>query len=82
MYGAIVFSNGVLRSISKSGGVAAHAHVGDGHDSVYGTDWSGACRRGVMVEKERKVRMHGARARDRRKRLMDIVCWVVERKVE
>ena len=34
VYGAIVFNSGVLRSMSRLGGVEAHEHVGDGHDSV------------------------------------------------
>jgi hypothetical protein len=47
--------------MSRSGGVDAHAHVGDGHIDVYGiVDW----KRGCAVEKMRKVR--GIDARDSR----------------
>ena len=48
-YAAMVLSNGVLRSMSRSGGVEAHSQVGDGHVCVYGI--IEACRRGDIVEK-------------------------------
>lgn len=35
VYAAMVFRSGVLWSISRSGGMGAHSHVGDGHDGVY-----------------------------------------------
>jgi hypothetical protein len=39
-YAAMVLRSGVARSMSRSGGVAAHSHVGDGHVGVYGIeDW-------------------------------------------
>ena len=34
VYGAMVFNSGVLRSMSRLGGVEAHEHVGNGQDSV------------------------------------------------
>jgi hypothetical protein len=52
-YAAMVFSNGVLRSMSRSGGVAAHSQVGEGHDRVYGIV---DCKRVEVVEKARKAR--------------------------
>jgi hypothetical protein len=60
----MVFRSGVARSMSRSGGVAAHSHVGDGHVDVYGIeDWKRSC----AVEKERVVRgidARGSRAKD------------------
>jgi hypothetical protein len=65
----MVFSNGVLRSMSRSGGVEAHSHVGEGHVAVYGmVDW----KYGPAVEKERMVRglyARGSLAKD--------MIWVV-----
>jgi hypothetical protein len=44
--------------MSRSGGVGAHSHVGEGHDGVYGiADW----QRALVVEKERKARGTAAR---------------------
>jgi len=37
-YAAIVFNSGVLRSMSRSGGVEAHSHVGEGHVATVGTE--------------------------------------------
>jgi hypothetical protein len=50
-YVAIVFSSGVLRSISRSGGVEVHSQVGEGHVDVYGIgdDW----KRTRVMENER-----------------------------
>jgi hypothetical protein len=60
----MVLSSGVARSMSRSGGVAAHSHVGDGHVGVYGiVDW----KRGCVAEKERMARgidARGSRAKD------------------
>lgn len=72
VYGAMVFNNGVLRSMSRSGGAAAHAHVGDGHVSVYGIEGVGGCRRDFVVVKARKPPIEGARSRDRRRRVVDM----------
>lgn len=58
-YAAIVFNSGVLRSMSRLGGVDAHSQVGDGHVCVYGI--VGACRREGVVEKWRKRRDGDAR---------------------
>jgi hypothetical protein len=82
VYGAIVFNSGVLRSMSRSGGAAAHAHVGDGHVSMYGIDCVGDCRRGVVVVKARKLRIQGTRARDRRRKAADMFVVVEGRRVE
>ena len=57
-YAAIVFNSGVLRSMSRSGGVAAHSQLGDGHDCVYGI---AVWKRVRVVEKERKARGMTAR---------------------
>lgn len=82
MYGAIVLSSGVLRSMSRSGGAAAQAHVGDGHVSVYGMDGVGDCRRGAVVVNARKLRIEGARALDRRREAKDMFVVVEGRRVE
>jgi hypothetical protein len=58
-----VFNRGVLRSMSRPGGVGAHAHVGDGHASVYGIEGTGYWRRERVVEKARRVSVLGVRAR-------------------
>jgi hypothetical protein len=61
----MVLRSGVARSMSRSGGVAAHSHVGDGHVGVYGidVDWKRDC----ALEKERMARgidARGSRAKD------------------
>jgi hypothetical protein len=71
-YAAIVLSSGVLRSISRSGGVEAHSHVGEGHVAVVGIDvW----RRVGEDERARRLgrRIHGADMRKRRARVKDMV---------
>lgn len=73
VYGAIVFSRGVLRSMSRSAGAAAHTHVGDGHDSVYGMDCVGNCEREVAIEKVRELRIKSTRALDNRKKATDML---------
>jgi hypothetical protein len=61
----MVLSSGVLRSMSKSGGVEAHSQVGEGHVGVYGMlDW----KRGRGVERRRGM----GRARRRRR---GIILW-------
>ena len=65
----MVLSSGVLRSMSRPGGVGAHAHVGDGHASTYGMGlgWMGDWRCRVVVKK-RGVRVGNGRVRARRRR--------------
>jgi hypothetical protein len=71
-YGAIVFSSGVLRSMSRSAGAEAHSHVGAGHVGVYGIL---ACRDDAVRENWRAVRIQGARARVIRGSRKDIMVW-------
>jgi hypothetical protein len=75
-YAAIVFRSGVLRSMSRSGGVEAHSHVGEGHVATVGTeDWSlvGAKENGrCLVRREPVVDMG---MRERRAVLNDMMWW-------
>jgi hypothetical protein len=73
----MVFSNGVLRSMSRSGGVEAHSQVGEGHVAAVGMGvWASA---GVQEKVRmngfvrRASRMHGAGARERRANVKDMV---------
>jgi hypothetical protein len=77
-YAAMVFKSGVLRSMSRSGGVEVQAHVGAGQVGVVGIEvWK--C--GSVVEKVRRgnVRrlkrrlIHGAGARKRRANVEDML---------
>jgi hypothetical protein len=71
-YGAIVFSSGVLRSMSRSAGAEAHSHVGAGHVGVYGIV---ACLRDAVRENWRMLRIQGARAQVNRGSIKDILVW-------
>jgi hypothetical protein len=68
-YAATVFSSGLLRSMSRSGGEEVHSHVGEGHVAIVGM---GVWWRADVVAKVRgnvvrqASRMHGAGARERR----------------
>jgi hypothetical protein len=66
----MVFSNGVLRSMSRSGGVAAHSQVGEGHDCVYGIVDCKRVEVVEVVEKARKAR--GTVTRDTRVKAMAV----------
>jgi hypothetical protein len=63
--------------MSRSGGVEAHSHVGDGHDAVVGI---GICNLVDIDEKTRRAvvrrasRMLGACAREMRANANDMVC--------
>lgn len=68
----MVFRRGVLRSMSRSGGVLAQEQVGEGQVGVVGmVSW----RRVREVESWRRERgrMHGAGARESRANVKDIV---------
>lgn len=69
-YAAIVLRSGVSRSMSRSGGVEAQAHVGDGHVAVVGIVLWRSVR---VVDKCRKLRMQGAGVRDRRANVYNMV---------
>jgi hypothetical protein len=71
-YAAIVLSSGVLRSMSRSGGVEAHSHVGEGHVAVVGIE---GCKRAGEDEKVRQLvrRIHGSDMRERRANVKDMV---------
>jgi hypothetical protein len=80
-YAAIVFKRDVLRSMSRSGGVEAQAHVGEGQVGVVEMEvW----KRAVVVEKVRRgairlvVCIHGAGARKRRANVKDMVCSLTD----
>jgi hypothetical protein len=67
-YAATVFRSGLLRSISRSGGVEAHSHVGEGHVAVVGMDvwWRVGVvekvRGNVVVQRAGRMYRMGARA--------------------
>jgi hypothetical protein len=75
-YAATVCRSGDVRSMSRSGGVVAQAHVGEGQAGVRGI-W----RRGSVVEKARREnvrgtirgRIHGKSMRERRVNVEDMV---------
>lgn len=70
-YAAIVFNSGDLRSISRSGGIAAHSQVGEGHVCVYGIV---TCRREAILENFRTVCVVGARGR----RVRNMACAEIQ----
>jgi hypothetical protein len=80
-YAATVWRSGDARSMSRSGGVGAQAHVGEGQIGVMGI-W----KRGSMVEKARRDNVRGVTRgrirvtgmRERRANVKDIVGVVSE----
>jgi hypothetical protein len=69
----MVFRRGVLRSMSRSGGVLAQEQVGEGQVGVVGMAWSWRRVREVESWRRERGRMHGAGARERRANVKDIV---------
>jgi hypothetical protein len=77
-YAAIVLSRGVLRSMSRSGGVEAHSHVGDGHVCVVGIAGGGVEVEGVDwriedVDSNLSCRIRGVSLLEQRPKAIDIV---------
>jgi hypothetical protein len=69
-----VLSRGVVRSMSRSGGVEAQAHVGDGQVWVVGIMEDLHRRKEWAVDLGRNGRRHGIEARGRRASVKDIMC--------
>lgn len=75
-YAAMVLRSGVLRSMSKSGGVDAHSHVGEGHDCVYGITVRRSCDEMQNFCDETGF-IRKPEVRDRRIAALDIVTLVL-----
>jgi hypothetical protein len=73
-YAAIVLSKGVLRSMSRWGGVEAHSHVGAGHVAVVGIELWNLADEGEYVRRPvPHIRL--VRKRERRANVHDMVLW-------